>query len=730
MDVEQIKEWLAAGEVDAIEEAWMAAAEGDAPVAPEQAGAVLTALVEAEQDDLADTLGWAMLEDRKDRMGPEQRLALAKGLSLAVPLSAELRQQALAVYRELHGTHRHFEALVKASELMNAPTPRRAYATLDLCLHVQDGMYLAGRFGHQVLQVRRFDETLGEYDLEDLAGSATSTDPRKLADEFERIDETDFRVLSRRDPERLKALFQSDPAAVLMGVCQSREGRIDSVELKELLVPRYLEAGQWSKWWSKARTAAKRCPKLTVEGRNPIFLVYHPKGLTLEDELAGDLDAAKTPQDRLELARRYAREARQRKLTLDADFGTLLTDALADDARRFQDARPTDALVASLGLAEAARLGLPQPETPAPPAAEILASAADPVAVVAGLEDASLWPAAMDALAALDGAPEHLLALLPELPYQQLDKLAGLIRQAGRAEELSEAAAKAAADPLNALDLCLWLWLGPAEPVPSAPERLELFSRLLKAMHDLDIDLQIAAGLDRKEIQRRIRTVLGARDLAGYREVIAGIDEAMASILKKRIERCDGLAESLRDDMLGILRENFYGLFAKARALPWEDPNVLYTTEAALHRYEAELKELVEVTIPANSRAIGEAADHGDLSENSEWKYAVEERNKLQQRQAQMQEELAKARILHPEEVQTNAVGIGSRVTLRRADNGSRIELSILGPWDTDLARHRYAYLTALARALLGKAPGETAALKLEGDEAEYVIEALGVAEF
>jgi transcription elongation GreA/GreB family factor len=729
MDIPQIREWIASGQIDAVQEAWMAAAEGEAPFTADEAAEVLAALVAAEHHDVAEALGWALLEERKDRLAPPERLKLAKAMAVAAPDAAELREQALAVYRELFGRHPHFDALVKASELMSAPTPRRALATLDLCLRARDGGYLASRFRNQVLQVRRYDPALHEYELEDLAGGPVALEPRKLADEFGLIEETDFRVLSRRDPERLKTLFFSDPATVLMGVCQSREGRIDSVELKELLVPRYVPADQWSRWWSKARAAAKRCDKLSVEGRNPVFLIYHPEGLSLEAELEADLQAAKTPLAHLELLRRYAREARQRKLGLEGTFTARLTEALARDAGGFLKDRPTDALAASLALDEAVKLGMAAPTAKYPSPAEVLASADEPPRAVAGLEDESLWPAALEALCRLDRAADQLEALLPLTPSRQLDHVARLLRQAGREGALAAAAAKALAEPLEHLELILWLWGEPAEPIPGTAGKLEILSKLLKALHDLDIDMQVAAGQDRKELQRRIRSALGAKDLAVFRQVVGEMDEAMASILKSRIERTDGLAESVRDDMLKVLREGFFGLFAKVKVEPWLEENTLWTTAAALHRCEAELKELVEVRIPANSRAIGEAAAHGDLWENAEWKFAIEERNKLQQRQAKMQDDLAKVRALHPDDVPTNSVGIGSRVCLRRGDNGAQIELSILGPWDSDLEKRCYSYQTALAKVLLGKRIGATVTLKLEGDEAEYTIEQLGVAD-
>jgi transcription elongation GreA/GreB family factor len=208
------------------------------------------------------------------------------------------------------------------------------------------------------------------------------------------------------------------------------------------------------------------------------------------------------------------------------------------------------------------------------------------------------------------------------------------------------------------------------------------------------------------------------------------MDEAIASIIKSRIERTDGLAESVRDDMVLILKENFYSLFAKKRVEPWLDEATLYTTLAGLRSQEAELKELIEIQIPANSRAIGDAASLGDLSENSEWKYAVEERTKLQGRQAKIQDDLTKARVMHPEEVSIDVVNIGTKVAMRRTSGDGTMDVSILGPWDTDLPRRRYSYQTAMAQSLLGKAIGETATLRLEGDEAEYEIVNIEAAEF
>ena len=71
-----------------------------------------------------------------------------------------------------------------------------------------------------------------------------------------------------------------------------------------------------------------------------------------------------------------------------------------------------------------------------------------------------------------------------------------------------------------------------------------------------------------------------------------------------------------------------------------------------------------------------------------------------------------------------------SLLTTTEVANARHVELSLLGPWDTDLERRRYSYQTALAANLLGKAAGDTVTLKLDGNEADYTIESLDVAEF
>ncbi len=226
------------------------------------------------------------------------------------------------------------------TEHWSAARRRIAY---DECLLMQLGIALVrmremSRPAHTLESSDEIDRRIRArfpFDLTDARGHELAMEPKKLADEFDLVDETDFRVLCQHRHEQLGEMIESDPAAVLIGLCTSNGGRIDAMALKEQLVPQHVAADKWSGWWTRARTAVRRTEQLTLEGKNPVTVVYHPHGLTIEQELAGEVAKAYTPLDRLDLLRRYVREVKHRKGAVDAAFTAPLLSKLAEQADDF-----------------------------------------------------------------------------------------------------------------------------------------------------------------------------------------------------------------------------------------------------------------------------------------------------------------------------------------------------------------------------------------------------------
>ena len=102
----------------------------------------------------------------------------------------------------------------------------------------------------------------------------------------------------------------------------------------------------------------------------------------------------------------------------------------------------------------------------------------------------------------------------------------------------------------------------------------------------------------------------------------------------------------------------------------WENPEIIFSTEAGRGVIEEENRELQDEKLPAIFKAIGDAAELGDLSENAEFTSACEERDNLVRKAEQIQEDLEKVQIIDSSMVTEGVVGLGSRVRAENMESG------------------------------------------------------------
>ena len=345
MNVSEIKQWIAAGAIHSVENAWLAAIEQQTP--HDEMRQVLDELVKTKQIETAHTLAWMLLSETVERHGTDGALAVARNVLPAVPGNEELRTMLADLYAQAHGQAEHFGEFLRASGLKETQSLRRAIRTLETCLAVVPGEYLANRYDNRVVRAGAFDEVMGCFEVTEADGAAEQVEPRALTDEFDCVGASDFRVLCQFRRDEMGRILTSDPGGVLTGICMSNGGQISAPDLKDLLVPRYIDSGKWTGWWGRARTAAKRSENITIDGRNPTMVSYHPGGQSPEEQLTGAVEAARTPLAYLAVLKQYAAETRSRKLPLAPSFVEPIMRMLAHQADSYRKRRPVDALTAS-----------------------------------------------------------------------------------------------------------------------------------------------------------------------------------------------------------------------------------------------------------------------------------------------------------------------------------------------------------------------------------------------
>lgn len=144
-------------------------------------------------------------------------------------------------------------------------------------------------------------------------------------------------------------------------------------------------------------------------------------------------------------------------------------------------------------------------------------------------------------------------------------------------------------------------------------------------------------------------------------------------------------------------------------------------TRAGYDALSEELKALKSVERPAVIRAIAEAREHGDLSENAEYHAARERQSFIEGRVKELEGILAAADVIDTSRL-SGAVKFGARVTLIDEDTEEEKTFQLVGEPEADLERGLLNVKSPLARALIGKDEGDTVEVRTPGGEKSYEI--------
>lgn len=135
-------------------------------------------------------------------------------------------------------------------------------------------------------------------------------------------------------------------------------------------------------------------------------------------------------------------------------------------------------------------------------------------------------------------------------------------------------------------------------------------------------------------------------------------------------------------------------------------------TPPGYKKLEDELKKLKEVDRPANVKAIEEAREHGDLSENAEYKFAKEQQSLIASRIEYLEDRISRAEIIDPATLSGDTVVFGARVTLENLDTGETVTYRIVGEDESSAEAGLISVASPMARGLIRRSVGEEVTIK------------------
>ena len=143
-------------------------------------------------------------------------------------------------------------------------------------------------------------------------------------------------------------------------------------------------------------------------------------------------------------------------------------------------------------------------------------------------------------------------------------------------------------------------------------------------------------------------------------------------------------------------------------------------TRPGYQKLSEELERLKYTERQAIIKAIAEASAHGDLSENAEYHAAREKQSFIEGRISELESKLAGAEVIDPP-TSGDRVTFGSTVRLED-QAGKEYRYQIVGSDESEPAKGRISILSPLARALIGKAVGDTVTAQLPGGKKTFDI--------
>lgn len=613
---------------------------------------------------------------------------------------------------------RHTQAMVDASgfeQIMLRPS--ECYARFKVLYTLKEGDYVFERtWGFGTVAALLFAEGKIEVDFERKMGHQMALG--YAAESLQIVDENHLYAKRSLKPEEFAEMLTKEQPEVVRTLLRSF-GPKSAPIIQEMLVPEFLPEDNWKKFWDAARKGLKKDPLVVIPTKRSEPIVLLAKEKAYDDEWFAGLKAERDMTAIIAELNEFLAEADS--IELNEANREVVVNRLSFVVTG-AEGKHDDLMVKT--LLTAAQLHLDPGEVGCSPFIERLTHADEFLAVVSSLQSKEV-KGLFEHLPQIneEQSSKILEAALPGLQYTALNEAINQLIGADFEDQVAAAIRNPWSQWEAGVDIMYWLatnmekvqdWkLGGVN---------DLLSRCLKVVAQehtgerLRVRNQLRELFRNPEWLKKVTDPLDGRQRKNFAQAVRdstawdGLDHG--SVKGNLVKVCP----ELEDIISGKTSE-------QAAEVVSSRPRITsvrsFTERAAL------LKRIKEKDIPENSRDIGAARELGDLRENFEFKAAKERQALLSARAAELEEALDTVQHNDFSNMQSEVVDVATHVQIKYA-NGEEAAYNILGEWDNEEELNIISSGTQLAKALLGKRAGETAAVP--SAEGETQAEVMAVA--
>ncbi len=148
----------------------------------------------------------------------------------------------------------------------------------------------------------------------------------------------------------------------------------------------------------------------------------------------------------------------------------------------------------------------------------------------------------------------------------------------------------------------------------------------------------------------------------------------------------------------------------------------VYLTQHGYDRIKSEIEELKTNGRKEAARAIGEAREKGDLSENAEYDAAKDAQGMLEAKIADLEGKISGARIIDETMINNSSVGVLTNVKIENQKTKKQITYKLVPEAEADISTGKISVSSPVGKGLLGKVVGEIAHVTTPNGSLEFKV--------
>jgi transcription elongation factor GreA-like protein/transcription elongation GreA/GreB family factor len=501
--------------------------------------------------------------------------------------------------------------------------------------------------------------------------------------------------LARRfgDADNFETYARANPVEVIRMLLKDL-GPKTAQEIKDELEGVVIPEADWAKWWQLTRTKLKKDTFIESPENLKDNFALRKSEVTHEDRLLKELAAKKSTANLIELIYSFLRDFPQS--IKNESFKTVLKTSLSDVLAQ-KEVTDTEELqilfmLQDLGHEKASELSnlLPKYAHPEKIVNEITVLAHKKRFLIEMKKVRDDWQTLFaSVLLSIEQNPlrDYILEELMKNKHENLVK---------------EKITQLLDNPMLSPNAFLWYFqkiLSPDMDYPYANQQghnafLESFFVLLH---------KIETSPPHKDLIKKMHTFLTSGRYANVRRIFEHSDIETIKEVLLLCTKCMTLSDhdiKILHSLAEVVHPSL-GNLRKEGSLEEDEDEIIWTTKEGYIKIKERIEQIATVDTVENAKEIEVARAHGDLRENSEFKFAQERRSRLQSELRFLSDQFKHMRILTKEDIKTDAVNVGTIVELESA-TGARQTYTLLGPWDTDPEKNILSFQSKIAKDLIG----------------------------